>query len=807
MELRGRYAVWATLRPETVAAYARGDRVAARAAVAAWNAKVLAKRVSPDGYEALRGCGRTDDRARRNRRRRAWRGAAAAPARAHGSDYTVPFFVDLGQRNATFVSAMGAAAARHLLGRRVRAPARARLRHRARGQLAAAPVAPPLRADVRGLPAARAGGPLRRLAGARACIVTLCSPRCVALIAPSEYALRQFRWQAATSPAATRWRRSWSCCYPAIAPRRSEPKAAPRRRRCGSRSSGATSCTRAARRRSARARAPARARRAGRDDRRLGSCAGGPTTPTSARRRQALVAREHGEPRADTRRRAPPSAAERRSAAADGARPTSSSSRRCTTRSATSPWRRSRARRRCSRRRVERAAGGRRGRPQRLPAAARARRRAGPLGVVVPHAEPGYLDAYEHGDAATLADTIADRLSASGSRPSDYAAAQRRRARAHRRTASTSTPRASGSSSSTSACRERLPRTLRRPPLGEHRVVDGAQPLRPALGGELPLEARRGRRRRAARAARASSSSAREPLGHASAVGGARQQQPAVAVGSTISGIPPTALATTGTAAAAASSSAVGKASIAGRVQQHVAGAQHRHHVVAVAGHHGRVAERRRQRLDLLARGSVAGDQQPQLREALAQRARRRRSRRRGPFPGRSTVTIIATSASGAIPSSARSAAGAVARRGARSRCGPSRRALGVPAGREVGARGPRRRRRSRVRCRAAAHAPRAAPCARRRGPRRPDGRSGGRRSGGSSRPAGSPSERAASVPCTSASPRCVWTTSGAHCREVPPQARQRARLAPGAAPGTCTGSTPLAPQAGRCGVAVAPRS
>lgn len=54
MELRGRYAVWAETPAETVAAYVRGDRVACARLWAQWNAKVLAKRLSPGGYEALR---------------------------------------------------------------------------------------------------------------------------------------------------------------------------------------------------------------------------------------------------------------------------------------------------------------------------------------------------------------------------------------------------------------------------------------------------------------------------------------------------------------------------------------------------------------------------------------------------------------------------------------------------------------------------------------------------------------------------------------------------------------------------------
>jgi peptidoglycan/xylan/chitin deacetylase (PgdA/CDA1 family) len=54
MELRGRYAVWAATPPETVAAYARGDRGPRARLWLSWNAKTLAKRISPGGYDALR---------------------------------------------------------------------------------------------------------------------------------------------------------------------------------------------------------------------------------------------------------------------------------------------------------------------------------------------------------------------------------------------------------------------------------------------------------------------------------------------------------------------------------------------------------------------------------------------------------------------------------------------------------------------------------------------------------------------------------------------------------------------------------
>jgi peptidoglycan/xylan/chitin deacetylase (PgdA/CDA1 family) len=54
MELRGRYAVWATTTPATVAAYARGAFGPRARLWLSWNTKALAKRVSPGGYEALR---------------------------------------------------------------------------------------------------------------------------------------------------------------------------------------------------------------------------------------------------------------------------------------------------------------------------------------------------------------------------------------------------------------------------------------------------------------------------------------------------------------------------------------------------------------------------------------------------------------------------------------------------------------------------------------------------------------------------------------------------------------------------------
>ena len=53
-ELHGRYAVWAETPAATVAAYVRGDRGPRARLWLQWNGKVLAKRVSPTGYEALR---------------------------------------------------------------------------------------------------------------------------------------------------------------------------------------------------------------------------------------------------------------------------------------------------------------------------------------------------------------------------------------------------------------------------------------------------------------------------------------------------------------------------------------------------------------------------------------------------------------------------------------------------------------------------------------------------------------------------------------------------------------------------------
>jgi peptidoglycan/xylan/chitin deacetylase (PgdA/CDA1 family) len=54
MELYGRYAIWAATPAATAADYARGALVARSRLWLAWNAKVLAKRVSPSGYESLR---------------------------------------------------------------------------------------------------------------------------------------------------------------------------------------------------------------------------------------------------------------------------------------------------------------------------------------------------------------------------------------------------------------------------------------------------------------------------------------------------------------------------------------------------------------------------------------------------------------------------------------------------------------------------------------------------------------------------------------------------------------------------------
>jgi glycosyltransferase involved in cell wall biosynthesis len=59
----------------------------------------------------------------------------------------------------------------------------------------------------------------------RALLRTLFSDRCVGLIAISEYALRQHRWQARELADAGRLEAKLQLLYPAVAPRRTEPKA------------------------------------------------------------------------------------------------------------------------------------------------------------------------------------------------------------------------------------------------------------------------------------------------------------------------------------------------------------------------------------------------------------------------------------------------------------------------------------------------------------------------------------------------------------------------------------------------------
>lgn len=54
LELRGRYTIWASTPPRMAAAYAEGDRLACGRLWLEWNAKKLAKRVSPPVYQALR---------------------------------------------------------------------------------------------------------------------------------------------------------------------------------------------------------------------------------------------------------------------------------------------------------------------------------------------------------------------------------------------------------------------------------------------------------------------------------------------------------------------------------------------------------------------------------------------------------------------------------------------------------------------------------------------------------------------------------------------------------------------------------
>lgn len=53
--VRGRYTIWDSTPAKVAAAYARGDRRACSRLWIEWNAKKLAKRVSPQAYQALRG--------------------------------------------------------------------------------------------------------------------------------------------------------------------------------------------------------------------------------------------------------------------------------------------------------------------------------------------------------------------------------------------------------------------------------------------------------------------------------------------------------------------------------------------------------------------------------------------------------------------------------------------------------------------------------------------------------------------------------------------------------------------------------
>jgi peptidoglycan/xylan/chitin deacetylase (PgdA/CDA1 family) len=54
IRVHGRYTIWATTPASVAAAYARGERVACTRLWLEWNAKKLAKRISPDAYQALR---------------------------------------------------------------------------------------------------------------------------------------------------------------------------------------------------------------------------------------------------------------------------------------------------------------------------------------------------------------------------------------------------------------------------------------------------------------------------------------------------------------------------------------------------------------------------------------------------------------------------------------------------------------------------------------------------------------------------------------------------------------------------------
>jgi peptidoglycan/xylan/chitin deacetylase (PgdA/CDA1 family) len=54
IEVRGRYTIWASTPARMAAAYAEGDRLACGRLWLEWNAKKLAKRISPPVYQALR---------------------------------------------------------------------------------------------------------------------------------------------------------------------------------------------------------------------------------------------------------------------------------------------------------------------------------------------------------------------------------------------------------------------------------------------------------------------------------------------------------------------------------------------------------------------------------------------------------------------------------------------------------------------------------------------------------------------------------------------------------------------------------
>jgi len=54
LTVRGRYTIWASTPAHTAAAYARGERLACGRLWLEWNAKKLAKRVSPAAYQVLR---------------------------------------------------------------------------------------------------------------------------------------------------------------------------------------------------------------------------------------------------------------------------------------------------------------------------------------------------------------------------------------------------------------------------------------------------------------------------------------------------------------------------------------------------------------------------------------------------------------------------------------------------------------------------------------------------------------------------------------------------------------------------------